>query len=61
MGLLSGTAITADAGRRTEDGSDRTVALNASFMYLGFSLGAMLGSLVLMHAAVTTLGLVGAV
>jgi predicted MFS family arabinose efflux permease len=30
-------------------------------MYLGFSLGAMLGSLVLMHAAVTTLGLVGAV
>jgi predicted MFS family arabinose efflux permease len=37
------------------------LSLNASFMYLGFSLGAMLGSLVLMHAAVTTLGLVGAV
>jgi hypothetical protein len=30
-------------------------------MYLGFSLGAMLGSLVLMHASVTTLGLIGAV
>jgi predicted MFS family arabinose efflux permease len=37
------------------------LSLNASFMYLGFSLGAMLGSLVLMHAPVTTLGLVGAV
>jgi predicted MFS family arabinose efflux permease len=37
------------------------LSLNASFMYLGFSLGAMLGSLVLMHAAVTALGLVGAV
>jgi MFS family permease len=30
------------------------LSLNASFMYLGFSLGAMLGSLILMHAAVTT-------
>ncbi len=37
------------------------LSLNASFMYLGFSLGAMLGSLVLMHASVTTLGLVGAI
>jgi predicted MFS family arabinose efflux permease len=37
------------------------LSLNASFMYLGFSLGAMLGSLVLMHAPVTTLGLIGAV
>jgi predicted MFS family arabinose efflux permease len=38
-----------------------TLSLNASFMYLGFSLGAMLGSLVLMHAPVTMLGLVAAV
>jgi predicted MFS family arabinose efflux permease len=38
-----------------------TLSLNASFMYLGFSLGAMLGSLVLMHASVTELGLVAAV
>jgi predicted MFS family arabinose efflux permease len=37
------------------------LSLNASFMYMGFSLGAMLGSLVLMHAPVTTLGLIGAV
>ena len=37
------------------------LSLNASFMYLGFSLGAMLGSLVLMHAPITALGLVGAV
>jgi predicted MFS family arabinose efflux permease len=37
------------------------LSLNASFMYLGFSLGAMLGSLVLIHASVTTLGLIGAV
>jgi predicted MFS family arabinose efflux permease len=37
------------------------LSLNASFMYLGFSLGAMLGSLVLMHAPIATLGLVGAV
>jgi predicted MFS family arabinose efflux permease len=37
------------------------LSLNASFMYLGFSLGAMLGSLVLMHAPVTALGLVAAV
>ena len=37
------------------------LSLNASFMYLGFSLGAMLGSLVLLHAPVTTLGLIGAV
>jgi len=37
------------------------LSLNASFMYLGFSLGAMLGSLVLMHASVTALGLAGAV
>jgi predicted MFS family arabinose efflux permease len=38
-----------------------TLSLNASFMYLGFSLGAMLGSLVLVHAPVTALGLVAAV
>jgi predicted MFS family arabinose efflux permease len=37
------------------------LSLNASFMYLGFSLGAALGSLVLMQAPVTTLGLIGAV
>ena len=37
------------------------LSLNASFMYLGFSLGAMLGTLVLLHAPVTMLGLVGAV
>jgi predicted MFS family arabinose efflux permease len=37
------------------------LSLNASFMYLGFSLGAMLGSLVLLHAPVTMLGLIGAV
>ena len=37
------------------------LSLNASVMYLGFSLGAMLGSLVLMHAPVTMLGLVAAV
>lgn len=36
------------------------LSLNASFMYLGFSLGAMLGSLVLLHAPVTSLGLIGA-
>ena len=36
------------------------LSLNASFMYLGFSLGAMLGSLVLMHGSVTALGLAGA-
>jgi predicted MFS family arabinose efflux permease len=37
------------------------LSLNASFMYLGFSFGAMLGSLVLIHTSVTTLGLIGAV
>jgi predicted MFS family arabinose efflux permease len=37
------------------------LSLNASFMYLGFSLGATLGSLVLINAPVTTLGLIGAV
>jgi predicted MFS family arabinose efflux permease len=36
------------------------LSLNASFMYLGFSLGAMLGSLVLLRAPVTALGLVAA-
>ena len=35
------------------------LSLNASFMYLGFSLGAMLGSVTLLHGAVTDLGLVG--
>jgi predicted MFS family arabinose efflux permease len=37
------------------------LSLNASFMYLGFSLGATLGALVLIHAPITTLGLIGAV
>jgi predicted MFS family arabinose efflux permease len=37
------------------------LSLNASFMYLGFSLGAMLGSMTLLHAPLTALGLVGAV
>jgi predicted MFS family arabinose efflux permease len=37
------------------------LSLNASFMYLGFSLGSILGSLVLMHAPVTMLGVVAAV
>ena len=36
------------------------LSLNASFMYLGFSLGAMLGSFTLLHAPLTGLGLVGA-
>jgi predicted MFS family arabinose efflux permease len=36
------------------------LSLNASFMYLGFSLGAMLGSLTLLHAPLTALGAVGA-
>lgn len=46
------------AGQKT---APIALSLNASFMYLGFSLGAMLGSLVLMHASVTALGLIGAV
>jgi predicted MFS family arabinose efflux permease len=36
------------------------LSLNASFMYLGFSLGAVLGSFTMMHASVTGLGWVGA-
>jgi predicted MFS family arabinose efflux permease len=36
------------------------LSLNASFMYLGFSLGAALGSFTLIHAGVTSLGWVGA-
>jgi predicted MFS family arabinose efflux permease len=36
------------------------LSLNASFMYLGFSLGAALGSFTLIHGAVTNLGWVGA-
>jgi predicted MFS family arabinose efflux permease len=36
------------------------LSLNASFMYLGFSLGAMLGSLTLLRAPLTALGIVGA-
>ena len=35
------------------------LSLNASFMYLGFSLGAALGSLTLVHLAVGALGWVG--
>jgi predicted MFS family arabinose efflux permease len=37
------------------------LSLNASFMYLGFSLGATIGSLVLLHASVAALGLAAAV
>jgi predicted MFS family arabinose efflux permease len=37
------------------------LSLNSSFMYLGFSLGAMLGSLALLHTSVATLGLIAAV
>jgi predicted MFS family arabinose efflux permease len=37
------------------------LSLNASFMYLGFSLGAVLGSFTMIHASVTGLGWVGAV
>jgi predicted MFS family arabinose efflux permease len=36
------------------------LSLNASFMYLGFSLGAMLGSFTLIHSSVISLGWVGA-
>ena len=35
------------------------LSLNASFMFLGFSLGAALGSLTLMYAAPSALGWVG--
>jgi len=37
------------------------LSLNASFMYLGFSLGAVLGSFTMIHASVTGLGWIGAV
>jgi predicted MFS family arabinose efflux permease len=36
------------------------LSLNASFMYLGFSLGALLGSFTMIHGSVTSLGWVGA-
>ncbi len=36
------------------------LSLNASFMYLGFSLGAVVGGFTLIHATVTDLGWVGA-
>ena len=36
------------------------LSLNASFMYLGFSLGAVLGSFTLLHGTVTSLGIVAA-
>ncbi len=36
------------------------LSLNASFMYLGFSLGALLGSFTLIHGSVASLGWVGA-
>jgi predicted MFS family arabinose efflux permease len=36
------------------------LSLNASFMYLGFSLGAAVGSFTLVHATVTNLGWTGA-
>ena len=60
VGLLSGTAITADAGRRTEDRSDRTVA--QCIVYVpGIFAWCDARIVVPIHAAVTTLGLVGAV
>jgi predicted MFS family arabinose efflux permease len=37
-----------------------SLSLNASFMYLGFSLGAALGSFTLVYGSVADLGLVGA-
>jgi predicted MFS family arabinose efflux permease len=36
------------------------LSLNASFMYLGFSLGAALGSFTLIHASAASLGWVAA-
>jgi predicted MFS family arabinose efflux permease len=36
------------------------LSLNASFMYLGFSLGALLGSFTMIHGSVTSIGWVGA-
>ncbi len=42
-------------------GASIVLSLNASFMYLGFSLGAVLGSFVLTHGGVANLGWVGAV
>ena len=36
------------------------LSLNASFMHLGFSLGASVGGFTLIHATVTNLGWVGA-
>jgi len=36
------------------------LSLNASFMYLGFSFGAVLGSLTLTHGSLSDLGWVGA-
>jgi predicted MFS family arabinose efflux permease len=36
------------------------LSLNASFMYLGFSLGALLGSFTMIHGSVTSLGWAGA-
>ncbi len=36
------------------------LSLNASFMYLGFSLGAAVGGFTLIHATVTDLGWIGA-
>jgi predicted MFS family arabinose efflux permease len=41
-------------------GASVVLSLNASFMYLGFSLGAGLGSVVLTHGGVADLGWVGA-
>ena len=52
--------VAAHAGRRRQDRTSIALSLNASFMYLGFSLGAMLGSFTLLHAPLTSLGLVGA-
>jgi predicted MFS family arabinose efflux permease len=40
-------------------GAPVALSLNASFMYLGFSLGAMLGSFTLLRGTVADLGLVG--
>lgn len=41
------------------EGASIAISLNASFMYLGFSMGAMLGAVVLAYGSVSDLGWVG--
>jgi predicted MFS family arabinose efflux permease len=43
-----------------EKHSSVILSLNASFMYLGFSLGALLGTLVLVRGQISDLGITGA-